>query len=155
MPGYAVRGWRRRRTAAAAPSASAIATSTRIKGSKSENGLAAADRVVPPACIAAVRLRVGVAAGRRSSRAFPPLDCRRRTSARGKEVDRARVPTPGGLAPAAPGTFSQYWLIALTDGGPLQYAPTRAACAGAATAASATNTNTRVNLTMAVSGARC
>lgn len=118
-------------------SVSAIsATSRRMKG---DRGSVDAAALIPLCCgrtgLGARPRLLGVeevtAAGSASRRACP-VAVRRLTTRRGSEDETAGVPGPDGCPPVAPGMFSQYWLIAPTDGGPAHAAPGCAASAGQA-----------------------
>ena len=96
-------------------------------------------------------------AGSRSSRVRCAADKPRvapRAVPGGSLVESAGVPGPGVLCPPpADGRFSQYWLSALTVGGPAHPAPAWAAIAGGASAAL---TTTAVIQTLPdIDGRRC
>ena len=96
-------------------------------------------------------------AGRRSSRARAAganVFAAARAVPGGSVVDSAGVPGPGVLCPPlADGRFSQYWLSALTVGGPLHPAPACAATAAGAVAAAATST--LIQTLPAIGGSPC
>ena len=96
------------------------------------------------AAVAGAWLRTGAeacGAGRRSRRAPATVLAAACAVPGGSVVDSAGVPGPGVLCPPlADGRFSQYWLSALTVGGPVHPAPACAALAEGAVAAAAIST---------------
>jgi hypothetical protein len=108
------RRFRLRRAAAAAVSPSAIAASTTISHSASDQRLAF------PVGSAVLECAVLIGAGRLSRRrragAPGPAASRRRSIGGGSDTASGGEPTHGGLAPTEAGIESQYWLRALSAG---------------------------------------